>query len=64
MNQVNWDEYKKINQDMKKKDDDINRLEAMDVVAMVIAMLQLVMPIALIFMGVALLMMLLFRFLF
>lgn len=54
------EQYRNLHQ----KEDEGHQLDAKDVVAMIIAMLQLVMPIALAFMGAALAIMLLFKFLF
>lgn len=62
MNQVNWDEYKNLHQKMEESE--VNRLDMKDVIAMSIAMLQLVLPIALTFMGVAFVIMILFRLFF
>ncbi len=61
MNPINWDEYKNL-QDQQV--DEVNRLEGKDVVAMSIAMLQLVLPIALAFMGVTFVFILLFKWFF
>jgi hypothetical protein len=58
------DLHLRANGGTRKAPDDVNALEAKDVIAMIIAMLQLVLPIALAFMGTALLVMLLFRLFF
>lgn len=61
MNPINWEEYKGL---QDKQDEGINRLDAKDVIAMSIAMLQLVLPIAFAFMGVTLLTILAFKWFF
>jgi len=59
MEQINWDAYRDIEKDIIA--DDPNCLEFKDVLAMIIAMFQMVLPIAMAFMGVALLMMIIFK---
>lgn len=61
MEPINWEEYKGL---QDKKDESVNRLDMKDVIAMCIAMLQLVLPIAFGFIGITLVTILAFRFFF
>ncbi len=61
MDPINWEEYKGL---QDKQDNGVNRLETKDVIAMSIAMLQLVLPIAFAFMGVTLITILAFKWFF
>ena len=61
MEPINWDDYKGL---QDKTDDGLNRLDMKDVIAMSIAMLQLVLPIAFGFMGITLVTILAFKWFF
>ncbi|GAU79459.1 hypothetical protein [Fusibacter sp. 3D3] len=61
MDPINWEAYKGL---QDKKDDSINRLDMKDVIAMSIAMLQLVLPIALGFIVITFLTILAFKWFF
>ncbi len=61
MEPINWEDYKGL---QDKTDDGLNRLDMKDVIAMSIAMLQLVLPIAFAFMGITLVTILAFKWFF
>ncbi|MBF4695684.1 hypothetical protein [Fusibacter ferrireducens] len=61
MEPINWEAYEDV---QDKKENSLNRLDMKDVIAMSIAMLQLVLPIALSFIGITFVTILAFKWFF